>query len=119
MRTLTVLTVSPGLTVNELSELTVTEQSTLSRTLDAMEAQGLVRRQARAGDMRFREVHLTDGGRAAFELHWPTMQSMFERMVSGVDAEDYAALVRTLGRMAANLGSGRSLNTAVTPRGSG
>ena len=37
MRTLAVLAITPGLTVNELSMFTVTEQSTMSRMLDAME----------------------------------------------------------------------------------
>ena len=40
MRTLAVLAITPGLTVNELSLFTVTEQSTMSRMLDAMEEQG-------------------------------------------------------------------------------
>ena len=37
MRVLAVLSINSGLTINELSVLTVTEQSTMSRTLDALE----------------------------------------------------------------------------------
>ena len=62
MRTLAVLSIMHGVTVNELSVYTVTEQSTMSRTLDALEAQGLVRREPGEADSRVREVYLTDEG---------------------------------------------------------
>ena len=77
MRTLAVLSLMSGATVNELSVYTVTEQSTMSRTLDGMERDGLVRRQQRAGDMRVREVHVTEEGREAFRRFWPEMHAAF------------------------------------------
>ena len=49
MRTLAVLSLMSGATVNELAVYTVTEQSTMSRSLDGMERDGLVRRQHRDG----------------------------------------------------------------------
>jgi MarR family transcriptional regulator for hemolysin len=104
MRTLAVLSVSPRLTINELSVLTVTEQSTLSRTLDAMEAQDLVRREARRGDGRVREVRLTEAGRAAFAQHWPTMFEMFRQMFDGIAEAEYRSFVGTLQRMLGNIG---------------
>ena len=66
VRTLAVLSVSDGVTVNDLSVYTVINQSTLSRTLDALEAQGLVRREPGETDSRVRRVLLTDEGRAEF-----------------------------------------------------
>ncbi len=39
----------------------------MSRTLDGMEREGLVRRKNRPGDMRVRELHLTEKGRKAFQ----------------------------------------------------
>ena len=62
VRTLAVLSVSDGVTVSDLSVYTVIEQSTLSRTLDALEAQGLVRREPGETDSRVRKVFLTDEG---------------------------------------------------------
>ncbi|MEO1104227.1 MAG: MarR family transcriptional regulator, partial [Pseudomonadota bacterium] len=59
MRALAVLAVHPGLTVNELAVYAVMEQSTMSRTLDAMAESGLVERRVRADDGRVREVMLT------------------------------------------------------------
>src|SRR5215467_1137871 len=51
MRALAVLSVSSPVTINELSVFAVTEQSTMSRTLDSLENQGYIRRQARPEDM--------------------------------------------------------------------
>ena len=48
MRALAVLGINSGLTINEISALTVTEQSTMSRTLDSLETRGLVRRRCAA-----------------------------------------------------------------------
>ena len=83
MRTLAVLAITPGLTVNEFSMFTVTEQSTMSRMLDAMEDQGLIRRQPREDDLRVREVHPTTRGREAFSRFWPKMYESFTRLFRG------------------------------------
>ena len=45
----------------------------MSRALDGMEREGLIRRQHRAGDMRVREVHATEAGRDVFRRFWPEM----------------------------------------------
>jgi DNA-binding MarR family transcriptional regulator len=103
MRILAVLAVNSGLTVNELSVFTVTEQSTMSRTLDALEEQGLIRRQARADDMRVREIHILDKGREAFERIWPTVYAMFAQMFDGVPPEEYQSFVATLHKMLRNI----------------
>ena len=103
MRILAVLAVNSGLTVNELSVFTVTEQSTMSRTLDALEEQGLIRRQPRTDDMRVREIHILDKGRAAFERIWPTVYARFAHMFEGVPPEEYQAFVATLHKMLRNI----------------
>ena len=102
MRTLAVLTITPGLTVNELSLFTVTEQSTMSRMLDAMEEQGLIRRQAREDDLRVREVHPTTHGREAFLRFWPTMYERFVKLFQGVGEDEYQAFVGTLHKLIRN-----------------
>ncbi len=48
MRALAILSITPSVTINELSVFAVTEQSTMSRTLDSLEEQGFIRRQPRA-----------------------------------------------------------------------
>lgn len=103
MRTLAVLAVVPGLTINELSVYGVTEQSTMSRTLEALEKAGLVRRVERESDARVREIYLTDAGRAAFEQVWPDMHAAYEEMFRGIDDAERAAFVGTLQRILANI----------------
>ena len=103
VRTLAVLSVTDGVTVGDLSVYTVIEQSTLSRTLDALEAHGLVRREPGETDSRQRRVFLTDEGRAEFGRAWPAMHEAFEQMFDGIDDAEYAALVATLQKMLRNI----------------
>jgi DNA-binding MarR family transcriptional regulator len=103
MRALSLLTISAGLTVNELSFLAVVEQSTMSRTLDSLEEQGYVRRQSRADDMRVREIHITDDGRLAFQGFWPTLYEVYSQLFDGIDAEEYDAFITTLHKILRNM----------------
>jgi DNA-binding MarR family transcriptional regulator len=103
VRALAVLSVIEGVTVNDLSVYTVIEQSTLSRTLDALEAQGLVRREAGETDSRVRKIYLTDDGRTEFSRAWPPMHEAFEAMFDDIDDAEYAALVNTLQKMLKNI----------------
>jgi len=103
MRTLAVLAVVPGLTINELSVYAVTEQSTMSRTLESMESAGLVRREERASDGRVREIYLTDEGRALFDTMWPIMYADYEHMFSGIDQAERHAFVVTLQKILRNV----------------
>jgi MarR family transcriptional regulator for hemolysin len=103
MRALSLLTISAGLTVNELSFLAVIEQSTMSRTLDSLEEQGYVRRQSRSDDMRVREIHITEAGRIAFQSFWPTLYGMYSQLFDGIDADEYDAFVATLHKILRNM----------------
>jgi MarR family transcriptional regulator, transcriptional regulator for hemolysin len=103
MRALAILSISNAVTINELSVYAVTEQSTMSRTVDSLEEQGLVRRQLRADDMRVREVSITEEGRAIFEKFWPTLYDRFKQMFDGVDEEEYRAFTTTLHKMLRNI----------------
>lgn len=103
MRALAILTLTPSLTINELSVFAVTEQSTMSRTLDSLEEQGYIRRQPRAEDMRIRDVSITEEGRAAFGKVWPTMYDLFLHMFDGVDEEEYKQFLSVLHRILTNI----------------
>jgi DNA-binding MarR family transcriptional regulator len=103
VRALAVLSVMDGVTVNDLSVYTVIEQSTLSRTLDALERQGLVRREQGVTDSRVRHVFLTGEGRAEFGRAWPFMHEEFEAMFDEIDDAEYAALIATLNKLLKNI----------------
>lgn len=103
MRALAVLSISGAVTINELSVYAVTEQSTMSRTLDALEDQGFIRRTPRPEDMRVRDVSITEDGRAAFERVWPVMYDRFVEMFDGIGEDEYRAFVGTLHKVLTNI----------------
>ena len=94
MRALAVLSVMDGLAIGELAVYAVVEQSTLSRALDALAADGLVRRETDPTDSRTTRVFITDAGRAAFETLWPQMARHLRRgCSSGIDRDERRAFV--------------------------
>lgn len=103
VRALAVLSVASSVTINELSVFAVTEQSTMSRTLDSLEEQGFIRRQPRPEDMRVRDVAITEEGRAAFDHVWPTMYGFLLQMFDGIDEDEHRAFVGTLQKMLRNV----------------
>ncbi len=103
MRALAVLSVVDGLMINELSVYSVIEQSTLSRTLDAMEKEGLIHRKASEQDNRVRHIFLTDAGRSAFGEMWPHMRDEYSTMFTGVSQAEHDAFLVTLRKVLANI----------------
>jgi DNA-binding MarR family transcriptional regulator len=103
MRALAVLGINSGLTINELSTLTVTEQSTMSRTLDTLEARGLVRRKPRSTDLRVREVDITPAGREAFDSFWPVMFDHYQQMFRDIGEDEFSQFVATLQKVLRNI----------------
>jgi DNA-binding MarR family transcriptional regulator len=102
MRALAVLSVADGL-INELAVFAIVEQSTLSRALDQLFAEGLVRRAADADDSRVTRIHITREGRAMFEKLWPSMFNACNRMFVGISESERLAFVATLQTMLRNI----------------
>ena len=84
MRALAVLSVMDGLMISQLAVHAIVEQSTLSRALDALESDGLVRRVTDTGDGRATQVFLTNAGRQAFDTLWPHMAAAYAAMFIGI-----------------------------------
>ncbi len=103
MRALAVLSVIDGPLIRQLAVYAVVEQSTLSRSLDQLEADGLVRRVADAVDTRGTRIYITDAGRAAFDQLWPHMAAAQARMFRGISDEDRRVFVGILQKMLANI----------------
>ena len=75
------LSISSPVTINELSLYALTEQSTMSRTLDALEEQGFIRSHARAPRIcACATSNITQAGRDAFAKVWPTMYDLLLKM---------------------------------------
>ncbi len=103
MRTLAVLSVVDGPMIRELSVFAVVEQSTLSRALDALANEGLVRRETHEQDTRATRVFITDDGRAAFERLWPHMAAAYNQMFKGIAPEDRRVFLETLQKLLINI----------------
>ena len=88
------------LRMHELAEAVLLSRSGLTRTVDRIEAAGLVARQAIPGDRRSMHVVLTDAGRerlaAAIPIVTRAVRELFAAQVSEEEAEN---LVRILGRV--------------------
>ncbi len=103
MRALAVLSVFESLIIREVAAFAMVEQSTLSRALDGLEAEGLVRREMAEGDGRATLVSLTEDGHLAFERLWPHMAGAHERLFHGIPEDRRRAFVATLQVMSANI----------------
>ncbi len=103
MRALAVLSISSPVTINELSQFALTEQSTMSRTLDALEEQAFIVRKPRPEDLRVRDVEITQAGRDAFAKVWPMMYDLLLKMFEGIDNEEYKAFTATMHKMMLNI----------------
>jgi DNA-binding MarR family transcriptional regulator len=103
MRALATLSVIDGLQSRQLAVYAVTEQSTLSRALDALAAEGLVRREPDPADSRASRIFITEAGRAAFEKLWPHMAQAYTRMFHGIDEAEKRAFVATLQTILGNI----------------
>ena len=103
MRSLAVLSTIDGILIRELAVYAVVQQSTLSRALDALARDGLVRRETDPEDSRATRVFLTDAGREAYDRLWPHMSAAYEAMFRGVDETEKRAFTGTLKTMLRNI----------------
>lgn len=103
MRSLAVLSVIDSLQISELAVFAVVEQSTLSRALDQLANDGLVRRETDANDSRVTRVAITEAGRTTFEHMWPAMAAAYSRMFRGIPDAERRTFVATLQKMLGNI----------------
>jgi DNA-binding MarR family transcriptional regulator len=96
MRTLAVLSVLDGLLIRELAIYAVVETSTLSRALDTLERDGLVKRVSDREDSRAVRIHLTEKGRETHEQLWPHLAEAYQEMFQGISDAEQRAFVATL-----------------------
>ncbi len=102
-RALAVLSVVEAPLVGELAVYTVTEQSTLSRALDQLQADGLIHRKTDPDDSRATRVTITDAGRYLFADLWPHMLAAQDRMFRDIPEAERSAFLATLQKMLLNI----------------
>lgn len=87
------------LTVGELAKRVVIPQPVLSRVLTQMETRNLVERRANAKDSRFKEVVLTEYGRASYRKIWPRARQILDEALKDMAPADRQQLVRLLEKL--------------------
>ncbi|WP_426031318.1 MarR family winged helix-turn-helix transcriptional regulator [Cypionkella sp. TWP1-2-1b2] len=103
MRALAVLSVIEGPLIRELAIYTVVDPSTLSRSLDQLQADGLIRREVDSADSRAVRVFITEAGRNTFETLWPHMAKAQARMFRGIAEAERQTFTATLQKMLTNI----------------
>lgn len=98
-RVLAVLQSRGSTSLTELSILTVTDQSTLSRVVKQMEERGLIYREVADQDGRVINLNLTPSGQAAFNKVWPMAHQIYQWGTGDLAAEELAVLRAVLQKM--------------------
>jgi len=91
------------LTINELCVHALAEQPTMSRALDRLEADGIIKRSVKDEDNRKRVVRLTAEGEALFDSIWPVTINANEAMFQGISDADREVTMRTLLKVLENI----------------
>ena len=94
-----------GITIKEIIDRAMMQQSALSRALMRMEKEQYVRRVSRRDDARCVEVYLTDKGRALFNALNIVVRRREKRLLNGFAPREVAvafALIRRLSRNMTN-----------------
>ena len=103
MRALAVLSALDGIFINELAVYAVVEQSTLSRALDQLSTDGLVKREIDSIDTRATRIYLTKTGLEAFKSLWPDMLSNYNEMFKNIDKNEKSQFIVTLRKILTNI----------------
>jgi DNA-binding MarR family transcriptional regulator len=104
-RILAVLAMGDGITINEIIDRAMVQQSALSRALMRMEKENYVRRVLRREDARCVEVYLTDKGRALFNSLNIVVRRREQRLLEGFSASGIDAAFNLIRRLSRNMRS--------------
>ncbi len=102
-RILAVLSMGDGITINEIIDRAMMQQSALSRALMIMEEEDYVRRVPRPGDARYVEVFLTEKGRALFNTLNIVVERRQKRLLKGFSASETEAAFALIRRLTSNM----------------
>jgi MarR family transcriptional regulator, organic hydroperoxide resistance regulator len=104
-RILAVLAMGDGITINEIIDRAMVQQSALSRALMRMEKENYVRRVLRREDARCVEVYLTDKGRTLFNSLNIVVRRREERLLEGFSSPGIEAAFTLIRRLSRNMRS--------------
>jgi DNA-binding MarR family transcriptional regulator len=102
-RILAVLAMGDGITINEIIDRAMMQQSALSRALMSMEKEEYVRRVLRRDDARYVQVFLTDKGRTLFNSLNIVVRRRQKRLLKGFTPQEAAAAFALIRRLSRNM----------------
>lgn len=102
-RILAVLSMGDGITIKEIIDRAMVQQSALSRALMRMEKESLVRRAPRLDDARCVEVYLTEKGRALFNSLNTVVRRREQRLLAGLSATQIDTAFNLIRRLSRNM----------------
>jgi DNA-binding MarR family transcriptional regulator len=102
-RILAVLAMGEGITINEIIDRAMMQQSALSRALTSMVKEGFVRRVVRRDDARCTGIYLTDKGRALFDALNVVVRRREKRLLAGMSPAEVRAAFGVIRRLSRNL----------------
>ena len=103
LRVLAALVAEGPQTINNLAVFAISEQSSVSRLVDQMEAEGLVTREVSPQDSRVHIASPTKLGRQRFDESFPLMRAAEADMLAGFSAAERAMCIEILRRMLHNI----------------
>jgi DNA-binding MarR family transcriptional regulator len=89
--------------VTALADMLGVDAPTVTRKVQQLEREGLVAREADAGDRRASRIRLTPVGRRSLESVLKARRRWFDQLLAGWDETDLASFAVMLGRFAAAL----------------
>jgi DNA-binding MarR family transcriptional regulator len=102
-RILAVLAMGDGITISEIIDRAMMQQSALSRVLMTMESEEYVRRVPRRDDGRYVDVFLTEKGRALFNSLDTVVRRRQNRLLKGFSPQETEAAFALVRRLSRNL----------------
>ena len=102
-RILAVLAMGDGITITEIIDRAMMQQSALSRALMNMVREGYVRRVTHRHDARCAEVYLTDKGRTLFDSLNVVVRRREKRLLNGLSPREVTAAFALLRRLSGNM----------------
>jgi MarR family transcriptional regulator, organic hydroperoxide resistance regulator len=102
-RILALLQERDGVSISELSELSMIDRTLLSRILSDLQKRGFVRKRSDPHDKRYTGIYLTPAGTKKFAELLPIARRRIERAISGLGAAELNQLNKTLATIMRNL----------------
>ena len=110
-RILAVLAMGEGITINEIIDRAMMQQSALSRALASMVKEGYVRRVVRRDDARCAGIYLTDKGRALFDTLNVVVRRREKRLLAGMSPREVRAAFALMRRLSRNMHTGNGVRS--------